>query len=120
MPEAQTVPPDEGYSIDEIKLASTGLFGKLSTGIGGIVEYAFSSVGKPTGYILGNEGGGAFLAGLRYGSGTLYLRSGGTMPIHWHGPSLGTDIGASGAKVMFLVYRMRHPDEIMADRKSVV
>jgi hypothetical protein len=113
----QALPPggavDDGYTIEEIKLASTGLFGKLSSGLGEIVEHAFGSAGKPTGYILGNEGGGAFLAGLRYGSGTLYLRSGGTMPIYWHGPSLGTDIGASGSKVMFLVYRMRHPDEIV-------
>ena len=34
------------------------------------------SSGRPTGYILGTEGGGAFLAGVRYGNGTLYMRAG--------------------------------------------
>ena len=32
----------------------------------------------PRGYVLGTEGGGAFLAGVRYGSGTLYMRAAGT------------------------------------------
>ncbi len=103
---------DDGYTVDEIMLASTGFFGKVSAGLGSIIEHAFSSVGRPTGYILGTEGGGAFLAGLRYGSGTLYMRTGGTQPIHWHGPSLGTDIGAAGAKVMFLIYRLRDPEQM--------
>lgn len=105
---------EDGYTVDEIMLASTGFFGKVSAGLGSIIEHAFSSVGRPTGYILGTEGGGAFLAGLRYGSGTLYLRAGGTQPIHWHGPSLGTDIGAAGSKVMFLIYRLRDADQLMS------
>ena len=54
------------------------------------------SAGRPDGYVLGTEGGGAFLAGLRYGSGTLYMRAGGSSKIYWHGPSIGTDIGAVG------------------------
>jgi hypothetical protein len=111
-PATPTVAADDGYSIEEIAAASTGFFGKVSTGLASLIEHAFAKVGRPTGYILGDEGGGAFLAGLRYGKGTLYLRSGGTMPIHWHGPSLGTDIGASGAKVMFLVYRVSEPDDL--------
>jgi hypothetical protein len=112
-------PDDDGYTIDEIVGASTGLFGKVSAGLGSVVEHAFSKSGRPAGYILGTEGGGAFLAGLRYGSGTLYLRSGGTMPIHWHGPSLGADVGAQGARIMFLVYRMRDPDQLWASFTSV-
>lgn len=107
-----TAGSDEGFTVDEIMLASTGFFGKVSAGLGGIIEHAFSSVGRPTGYILGTEGGGAFLAGLRYGSGTLYMRAGQTMPIHWHGPSVGYDIGAAGAKVMFLIYRLREPEQM--------
>ena len=104
----------DGYTIDEIVRASTGFFGKVSAGLGSVVEHAFSSSGRPTAYILGTEGGGAFLAGLRYGSGTLYLRSGGTMPIHWHGPSLGADFGASGSKVMFLIYKMDEIEQLAA------
>lgn len=112
-------PRDQTYSIEEIKLASTGFLGQVSTGLGGAVEYAFSNVGRPTGYILGSEGGGALIAGLRYGTGTLYLRTGGTMPIYWHGPSIGTDIGAAGSKVMFLVYRLADPEQMFATFSSL-
>lgn len=104
--------PDEGYTIDEIREASRGFFGTISTNLASVIEYAFANTGRPTGYILGTEGGGAFLAGLRYGKGTLYLRAGGTRPIHWHGPSLGYDVGADGGRTLILVYRMRDPEQL--------
>jgi hypothetical protein len=124
LPKDMALPPVEadretGYSIDEIQSASEGAFGKVSAGIGGLLEHAFRKSGRPTAYILGEEGGGAFLAGLRYGKGTLYLRAGGTMPIYWHGPSLGTDFGASGSKTMFLIYRLNDPDDLIASFTGV-
>ena len=73
---------------------------------------SFQKAGRPTGYILGQEGGGAFLGGLRYGDGTLYVRSGGTRKIFWHGPSVGFDFGAAGARTLFLVYKMREPGDL--------
>ncbi len=55
--EALPLPPlDDGYAIDDIVLASTGFFGKVSAGLGSIIEHAFSRAGRPTGYILGTEG----------------------------------------------------------------
>jgi len=81
----------EGYTIEEIRTASAGFFGQVSANLGSVIEHLFSKSGRPTGYILGTEGGGAFLAGVRYGKGTLYLRNGGTQPIFWHGPSVGFD-----------------------------
>jgi hypothetical protein len=62
--------------------------------------------------VLGKEGGGAFLAGVRYGSGKLYMRSGGKQKIYWHGPSLGTDFGAAGSRTMFLIYRLNGPADL--------
>lgn len=115
---AATLPPvtldtqDEGYTIDEIREASRGFFGTISTNLASVIEYTFANSGRPTGYILGTEGGGAFLAGLRYGKGTLYLRAGGTRPIHWHGPSLGYDVGADGGRTLILVYGMRDPEQL--------
>jgi hypothetical protein len=103
---------DEGYTIDEVREASRGFFGAISTNLASVIEYAFANSGRPTGYILGTEGGGAFLAGLRYGKGTLYLRQGGTRPIHWHGPSIGYDLGAEGGRTLILVYRMRDPAQL--------
>ncbi len=115
-PEPQ--PPEaaeRGYTIDEIHEVTRGFFGTISTSLGSVIEYAFSKSGRPDGYVLGTEGGGAFLAGVRYGSGTLYLRSGGTAKVYWHGPSIGTDFGASGSRTMFLIYNLRDPDELIRE-----
>jgi hypothetical protein len=111
-----TSPEEEGYTIDEIMAASAGFFGKVSANLGAVIEYLFKNSGRPTGYVLGTEGGGAFLAGVRYGSGTLYMRSGGarSQTIYWHGPSIGTDFGAAGSKTLFLIYRLRSPDDLYA------
>lgn len=101
-----------GYTIDEIRLATKGFFGTISTNLASVIEHAFKNWGRPTGYILGNEGGGAFLAGLRYGKGTLYPRYGEQQPIYWHGPSLGYDFGAAGSRTLILVYAMQQPSDI--------
>lgn len=112
LPPGALLPTDDGYTIDEIKDISRGFFGNISTGLAGVIEHAFSQSGRPTAYVLGSEGGGAFLAGLRYGDGTLYLRSGGTRKVHWHGPSLGYDFGAAGSRTLFLIYGLHDPNAI--------
>src|SRR5262245_12724597 len=106
-------PPDgEGYTIEEIKAASAGFFGQVSANLAGAIEHTFSNSGRPTGYILGTEGGGAFLAGVRYGKGELYLRNGNKQRIYWHGPTVGADVGAGGSKTLFLIYKLSSPDEL--------
>ncbi len=105
-------PEESGYTIDEIREITRGFFGTISTSLASVLEYAFRKSGRPDGYVLGLEGGGAFLAGLRYGSGTLYLRSGGTEKVYWHGPSIGTDFGASGSRTMFLIYNLDDPTRL--------
>jgi hypothetical protein len=113
--EAYTLPPEafageeDGYTIDEIREATRGFFGTISTNLGSVLEHAFRNSGRPSAYVLGTEGGGAFLAGVRYGSGTLYLRSGGTEKVYWHGPSIGSDFGAEGSRTLFLIYRLKEP-----------
>ncbi len=68
------------------------------------VEYAFKSEGRPNGYILGEDAGGAFVVGLRYGEGRLFTKDAGDHKVYWQGPSLGYDAGAEGSKTMVLVY----------------
>jgi hypothetical protein len=109
-----TVPADEGYTIDEIRAATRGFFGNVSTALASVIEYAFAKSGRPSAYVLGNEGGGALIAGVRYGKGTLYLRNGGTREVYWHGPSIGYDLGAAGSKTMFLIYRMTDPESLFS------
>lgn len=105
---------EEGYTIEEIRDATRGFFGTISTNLAAVIEHAFSKSGRPTAYILGQEGGGAFLAGLRYGDGTLFMRSGGahTEKIYWHGPSVGYDFGAEGSRTLFLIYKLHEPSEL--------
>lgn len=100
---------DQGYTIDEIREITRGFFGTISTNLAGVIEYAFRKSGRPSAYVLGTEGGGAFLAGVRYGKGTVYLRSGGRQEVYWHGPSIGTDFGAAGSRTMFLIYNLEEP-----------
>jgi hypothetical protein len=102
-----------GYTITEIQEITRGFFGTISTSLASVLEYAFATSGRPDGYVLGKEGGGAFLAGVRYGSGTLYMRTGGTEKIYWHGPSIGTDVGAAGSRTMFLIYNLKQPADLM-------
>jgi hypothetical protein len=96
----------------EITRTGHGFFGAVSQGLAGVIEYAFRQQGRPNGYILGEDLGGAFVAGLRYGRGTLYTRDAGQHPVYWQGPSIGYDAGGDGSKTMILVYRMRDPHDI--------
>ena len=101
---------DDGYTIEEIRDATKGFFGTISTNLAAVLEHAFKTTGRPTGYVLGKEGGGAFLAGLRYGDGTLYMRhQSDQRQVYWHGPSVGYDVGAEGGRTLFLIYRLSDP-----------
>ena len=103
---------DGTFSTHEIKSAGHNFFGSISQGVASVIEYAFQRQGRPNGYILGEDAGGAFVAGLRYGEGVLYTKDAGTQKVYWQGPSLGYDVGAEGSKVMVLVYNLRDPAEI--------
>lgn len=123
---APSQPPSEGsdhrgsgapysgatYEQGEIIAAGHGFFGALSKGLANAVEYAFQSQGRPNGYILGEDAGGAFVLGLRYGEGRLYTKDAGDHRVYWQGPSVGYDAGAEGSKTMVLVYNLRDPSEI--------
>ena len=102
------------YSSDEILSAGKGFFGTVTTGLAGVVTYAFQQLGRPTGYIFGNEGSVAFIAGLRYGQGRLHTKRGGGQQVYWQGPSIGTDAGAEGARTLILVYNLKEPADIFA------
>lgn len=100
------------YSQGEIMRAGHRFFGSVSQGLASAVEYVFRKSGRPNGYILGQDAGGALVAGLRYGEGTLYTKDAGEYPVFWQGPTLGYDFGAEGSKTMVLVYNLRDPSEI--------
>jgi hypothetical protein len=103
--------PDE-YSSDELVRSGHQFFGTISRGLAQVVERATKQWGRPNGYILGQEAGGAFVGGLRYGEGIMYTRNAGDLKIFWQGPSLGFDAGADGDRTMMLVYSLPATDAI--------
>lgn len=107
------------YSQDEIFASAHGFFGELNQDLAKTLERAISEKGRPNGYILGEEAGGAFLAGLRYGEGVLSTKNDGTRKVFWQGPSIGLDYGGSGSKVMILVYNLPNADAIYRTYGSI-
>jgi hypothetical protein len=99
---AQTVPPRErqqpAFTSSELISAGQQFFGTVSRGLASVIETAVSQWGLPNGYVPGEEGGGAFFGGLRYGEGMLYTKNAGDLKVYWQGPSLGWDFGGDGAR----------------------
>jgi hypothetical protein len=104
--------PSNHFSPNELIDAGHRFFGGVSRGLAMIVEKAGSQWGQPNGYILGEEAGGAFVGGLRYGDGTLYTKNAGDLRVFWQGPSIGFDAGADGARTMMLVYNLPRTEAI--------
>jgi hypothetical protein len=102
----------EAYSMDEIVQSGHSFFGSTSGGLATAVEKIFSTYGLPNGYILGEEGGGAFVGGLTYGEGTLYTKNAGDFKLFWQGPSVGWDFGGQGSRVMILAYNLEQTDQV--------
>ena len=103
---------DRGGTYSSQELVRTGhkFFGTVSGGLATVIEEAVSRYGQPNGYILGQEGSGAFVGGLRYGEGQLNTRDRGNRKVYWQGPSLGWDFGGEGARTMMLVYNLPSVD----------
>ena len=101
-------------TISSNELVDSGhrFFGTVSRDMALAIQEAVSRWGEPNGYILGEEGSGAFVGGLRYGEGTLFTRNVGDSHIYWQGPSVGWDFGGDGARTMMLVYNMPRVDAI--------
>ncbi|MBU6297736.1 MAG: DUF1134 domain-containing protein, partial [Alphaproteobacteria bacterium] len=62
---------DATYTADEITHAAADFFGVTTEAVAKAVQHIFHDLGQPDAYIKGNEGSGAFVVGLRYGSGWL-------------------------------------------------
>jgi hypothetical protein len=108
----QEPPPGAQYPPGELISTGHRFFGTVSRGLASVIEKAISQWGQPNGYILGQEASGAFVAGLRYGEGTLYTRNAGDRRVFWQGPSIGFDWGGEGARTMMLVYHLPATDAI--------
>ena len=100
------------YSPEEIMSQGHQFFGKTTRGLAEAIEFVFREQGQPSAYIVGEEGAGAIIGGLRYGEGTIYYKNGTRRKIFWQGPSIGWDFGGNGSRTLTLVYGSQSPEEL--------
>jgi len=109
---AQTQTSNDQYTVQEIVDSGHRFFGETSGGLATAIEKIFQKHGLPNGYLLGEEGSGAFFGGLTYGEGVLYTKNVGDHKVFWQGPSIGWDFGGHGSRVMILVYHLDNVDNV--------
>jgi hypothetical protein len=95
------------YTANEISQAGADFFGITTEAMAKAVQHIFGDLGEPDAYIKGDEGSGAFIIGLRYGSGYLIRKTRDPMMVYWKGPSVGFDVGGNASKVFTLIYDLR-------------
>lgn len=101
------------YSQDELVEAAADFFGVTAEAAASVLERAFSDLGRPVGYIAGEELSAAFGVGLRYGEGYLTMKSGeAPIKVYWQGPSVGFDAGGNASRVFTLVYDLYEIDRL--------
>lgn len=100
------------YQKDDLIGAAEGVFGKGAEGLAGLIQDILKDQGEPNAYIVGREGGGAFIVGVRYGSGTLHHKVEGERAVYWTGPSIGLDAGANVGSTFVLVYNLWDSEDL--------
>ena len=105
-------PHAETYSEGEMIAEAGEVFGGTAKGLADAVHSVFKKYGEPNAYIKGEEVSGAVVLGLRYGVGTLNMKSGGSEKVYWQGPSAGWDFGGNVVKVFTLVYNLPNGETI--------
>ena len=100
------------FQHDDLIGAAEGVFGKGASGLARIIENILRDQGEPNAYIAGREAAGAFVLGLRYGSGKMFHKVEGERPVYWTGPSIGLDVGGDADKVFVLVYNLYDSQEL--------
>lgn len=108
----QQTTQNEGYEKGELTTAISEHMGVTAESAASTLERLFKKQGRPVGYITGEEGGGAFIFGAKYGEGTLWMKNGQTQKIYWKGPTVGFDAGVELSRVFTLVYDLENTDDI--------
>jgi hypothetical protein len=109
---AEAIRAEDTYNKETVLEEAEAWMGKGAAGLGALIEKAFREQGEPNAFIAGEEGSGAFVAGLRYGHGTFKTRSGTERKVYWQGPSIGFDYGGNAAKVFILIYNLTDPEQL--------
>lgn len=103
---------DDTYEEDTILHEADAFFGEGAEGLAEVIEKIFKEKGRPNAFIKGQEASGAIVVGARYGDGTLVKKSGGSVKVHWTGPTIGFDAGGNLSKVFVLIYNLPNTEAI--------
>lgn len=103
---------DDTFSENEVVRAGANFFGVTTEAFAKAVQRVFRDQGLPDAYVKGDEGSGAFVVGLRYGSGYLIRKNHDAVKVYWQGPSVGFDFGGNASKCFILVYNLQHEDRL--------
>jgi hypothetical protein len=104
--------PGDTYSREEIVSNVSDFLGVTAEAAGGAIERIFKDNGRPSAYIAGEEGSGAFAVGARAGRGLLYLKNQQPLQTYWIGPSIGWDVGGNASRVFTLCYNLWYPERL--------
>ena len=110
--QGQFPPKVEDFSESTLVISAAKYLGTTAESMAEIMDRVFSQYGIPDAIIRGEEVSAAVVFGLRYGRGTLEMRSGSQHPIYWRGPSAGVDTGGNAAKSFTLVYGIQNVEEV--------
>ena len=105
-------PKVEEFSESTLVISAAKYLGTTAESMAEIMDRVFSQYGIPDAIIRGEEVSAAVVFGLRYGRGTLEMRSGAQHPVYWRGPSAGVDTGGNAAKSFTLVYGVQNVEEV--------
>ncbi len=100
------------FTHNEIVQAGADFFGTTAEAMGKAVQRVFKDQGMPDAYIKGDEGSGAVIVGLRYGSGWLIRKGYEPMKVYWQGPSVGFDVGGNASKCFTLIYDLKSENRL--------
>lgn len=109
---AQQVNQIENMTQSEVVKIASRWFGMSSESVAEVMDVIFNKHGGPSAYIRGEEAGGAFVIGARYGRGELVMSDGHSEPVYWRGPTIGPDYGGNAAKTFTLIYNLQNPDDL--------
>jgi hypothetical protein len=112
VPLVSSAAADDTFSQSEILAKARGFFGETTQGLAKAIEKVFEDKGRPNGYIVGEEAGGAIAVGVRYGKGDLNRKGSPLRPIFWQGPTIGLDVGGNASKVFALIYNLRTAEQL--------
>ncbi len=100
------------YSRGEMVNGVSDFLGVSAESAAAAIQKIFKENGRPTAYIAGEEGSAAFIGGVRYGKGLLYMKNRQPVTVYWRGPTVGFDWGGNASRSFTLCYDLQYPDMI--------